>query len=188
MYVFQTNPQVQGSLVNAPVNINVSYYLLVASYSDKWGIYRFVYNGSILYDITKLPYLGKRDSKLHPRLTISTVTQFDVYPQTMFFCNFNVSSKYTPLGTEMEPSYDFTLGIMRTLFKDNRLRIIISANDILHKAQPNSITNINNVRSQKLLNPDSQNITVSVRYNINSFKNAFQKNKANAEEINRIAN
>lgn len=188
MYVFQTNPQVKGSLVNAPINVNASYYLLTTSYSDKWGIYRFSYNGSIMYDVTKLPYLGKKDSNQYPRFTLSTVNQFDVCKQTMLFCNFSTSSKYYSLGTQMRPTYDLTLGIMKTYFKDNRLQIILSANDILHKAQPNSTTYINNVRSQKRLDPDSRNITVSIKYNLNSFRNIFQKNKANAEEINRIIN
>ena len=188
MYILQTNPQVEGSLVNSPVNINASYYLLATSYSDKWGIYRFSYNGAIMYDVTKLPYLGKKDSNLHPRFTLSTVNQFDVCKQTMLFCNFNVSSKYQSLGTQMKPTYDLTLGILKTFFKDNRLQVIISANDILHKALPNSTTNINHVRSQKILDPDSRNITVSIKYNLNSFRNMFQKNKANAEELNRIVN
>lgn len=188
MYVFQTNPQVDGSLVNAPINVNASYYLLTSSYSDKWGIYRFSYNGSIMYDVTKLPFLGKKDNNRHPRFTLSTVNQFDVCRQTMLFCNFRVSSKYQSLGTQMKPAYDLTLGILKTFFKDNRLQIIISANDILHKALPNSITNINNVWSQKLVDTDSRNVTISIKYNLNSFRNIFQKNKANAEELNRIIN
>ncbi|WP_182423697.1 hypothetical protein [Bacteroides intestinalis] len=40
----------------------------------------------------------------------------------------------------------------------------------------------------KLLDPDSQNIMISIKYNLNNFKNVFQKNKANAEEISRIVN
>ena len=161
---------------------------MATSYSDKWGIYRFSYNGAIMYDVTKLPYLGKKDSNLHPRFTLSTVNQFDVCKQTMLFCNCNVSSKDQSLGTQMKPTYDLTLGILKTFFKDNRLQVIISANDILHKALPNSTTNINHVRSQKILDPDSRNITVSIKYNLNSFRNMFQKNKANAEELNRIVN
>ena len=188
MYVFQTNPQVEGSLVNTPINVNASYYLLTTNYSDKWGIYRFSYNGSIMYDVTKLPYLGKENSNLYPHFSLSTVNQFDIYRQTMLFCNCSLSSKYHSLGTQMKSACNLTLGIMKTFFKDNRLQIVISANDILHKSRANSTTHINNVWSQKLLDPDSQSIMVSIKYNLNNFKNVFQKNKANAEEINRIVN
>ena len=188
MYVFQANPQVEGSLVNAPINMNASYYTLSASYSDKWGIYRFAYNSSILYDVTKLSFLGEINGGSHPRLFLSTVNQFDVYKKTMVFCNFNISSKYNSLGTEMKSAYDLSIGLMKTFFKDNRLQIVLSINDILHKAQPNSITNIDNVWSQRILNPDSRNLSISVKYNLNNFRNMFQKNKGNAEEINRIIN
>lgn len=188
MYVFQANPQVAGSLVNTPININASYYTLAANYSDKWGIYRFAYNGSILYDVTKLPFLGEKDRTLRPRFLLATVNQFDVYKKTMAFCNFNITSRYHSLGTEMKPAYDLTIGLLKTFFKDNRLQVILSVNDILHKAQPNSTTNINNVWSQRILNPDSRNVTISIKYNLNNFRNMFQQNKGNAEEINRITN
>ena len=188
MYVFQPNPLVAGSLVNAPININVSYYTLSANYSDKWGIYRFAYNGSILYDVTKLPFLGDKDQTLRPRFFISTVNQFDVYKQTMLFCNFNITSRFNSLGTDMKSAYDLSIGVLRTFFKDNRLQVIVSVNDILHKAQPNSTTSINNVWSQKILDPDSRNVTISIRYNLNKFRNMFQQNKSNIEEKNRITN
>lgn len=188
MYVFQTNPQVEGSLVNTPVNVNASYYTLSANYSDKWGIYRFAYNGSVLYDVTKLPFLGEKGKTLRPRFFLSTVNQFDVCKKTMAFCNFNISSRYNSLGTEMKSVYDLSIGLMKTFFKDNRLQIVFSINDILHKAQANSTTSINNVWSHKTLDPDSRNVSISVKYNLNNFKNVFKKDKGNAEEINRIIN
>lgn len=188
MYEFQVNPQVTGSLVNSPININASHYTLAANYSDKWGIYRFAYNGVILYDVTKLPFLGKKGKTLHPRFILATVNQFDVCKKAMAFCNFNITSQYQSLGTEMKPAYDLSIGLLKTFFKDNRLQVVLSANDILHRAQPNSTTSINNVWSQKTLNPDNRNITVSIKYNFNNFKNIFKQNKDNAEEINRITN
>lgn len=188
MYVFQTNPQVDGSLVNSPININSTYYTLSTSYSDKWGIYRFAYNAAFLYDVTRLTFLEEKNNSFLPRITLSTVNQFDVYKQTMLFCNFNISSKYRSLGTEMKPSYALTLGLTKNFFKDNRLQVTIAANDILHKAIANSTTNINNIRSQRLLNQDSRNATISVVYNLNNFKNVFKKDNGNLEEINRITN
>ena len=188
MYVFQPDAQLKGSLVNAPINIDVSYCTLSASYSDKWGLYRFAYNGSIQYDVTKVPFLGEKNEALHPRFFLSTVNQFDVYKKTMLFCDFNITSKFNSLGTEMKPAYALSLGIMKTFFKDNRLQVVISFNDILHKMTANSTSNINNVWSQKILDPDSRNINISIKYNLNNFKNIFQRNKGNAEELNRIIN
>ncbi len=70
--------------------------------------------------------------------------------------------------------------------KDNKVKI--------GKGVPLIILNEREVRSPselevlKLLDPDSQNIMISIKYNLNNFKNVFQKNKANAEEISRIVN
>lgn len=70
--------------------------------------------------------------------------------------------------------------------KDNKVKI--------GKGVPLIILNEREVRSLselevlKLLDPDSQNIMISIKYNLNNFKNVFQKNKANAEEISRIVN
>lgn len=186
MYVFQSNPLIEGSLINSPININSSYYLLTSSYSDKWGIYRFSYNGSILYDVTRIPYLGTSNNTLHPKFSLSTINQFDIYKQTMLFCNFNIASSFTSLGSKVKPVYNLRLGIMQTFFKDKRLKITISANDLLHKSEADITRYINNVRSQAFLDNDSRNITVSIKYNFNNFKNIFQKNNGSEEEINRI--
>ena len=65
---------------------------------------------------------------------------------------------------------------------------------MIGKGVPLIILNEREVRSLselevlKLLDPDSQNIMISIKYNLNNFKNVFQKNKANAEEISRIVN
>lgn len=75
---------------------------------------------------------------------------------------------------------------MQTFFKDKRLKITISANDLLHKSEADITRYINNVRSQAFLDNDSRNITVSIKYNFNNFKNIFQKNNGSEEEINRI--
>ena len=70
--------------------------------------------------------------------------------------------------------------------KDNKVKI--------GKGVPLIILNGREVRSLseqevlKLLDPDSQNIMISIKYNLNNSKNVFQKNKANAEEISRIVN
>lgn len=186
MYTFQSNPLIEGSLINSPININSSYYLLTSSYSDKWGIYRFSYNGSILYDVTRIPYLGSKDNVLHPKFSLSTVNQFDLYKQTMLFCNFDIASSFTSLGSKVKPVYNLALGIMQTFFKNKRLKITISANDLLRRSEADITRCINNVHSQAFLDNDSRNITISIKYNLNNFKNIFQKNNGNEEEINRI--
>lgn len=72
-------------------------------------------------------------------------------------------------------------------FKDRRLTLIISGNDLFRKSLPNNSTYIYNIESSRTLSPDSRNVTISLRYNINKFKMSFKKNNSNDEEESRIS-
>lgn len=74
-----------------------------------------------------------------------------------------------------------------TFFKDRRLTLIISGNDLFRKSLPNNSTYIYNIESSRTLSPDSRNVTISLRYNINKFKMSFKKNNSNDEEESRIS-
>ena len=186
MCAFHNNPQVPGNIINSPVNVDAHYFILNASYSNKWGIYRFSYNANIHYDATSIPVNRGSESHFKPRFLLSTVNQFDVAPQTMAFCDFSIASSYWSLGNTIKPQYKLRIGIHKTFFADKRLTVTLSANDILRRSNPDSQTEYGNVWSSQQLHLDTRNVTLTVKYNINQFKNVFKKNTNNDEEINRI--
>lgn len=186
MYAFHDNPQVPGNIINSPVNVDARYFILNASYSDKWGFYRFSYNANIHYDATTVPAMGVYKSHFIPRFLLSAVNQFDVAPQTIAFCDFGIASSYWSLGNTIRPQYKLRIGLYKTFFADKRLAITLSANDLLRRSEPDSQTEYGYVWSSQQLNLDTRNVTLTVKYNINNFKNVFKKNTNNDEEINRI--
>lgn len=186
MYVFGQMSEASNILVNRPVNVNVSYWAIRASYSDKFGAYRFAYNGEVHYDLTKIPFLNNLELSNKPRFSVSLVNQFDVTNNLMFFCNLDLTSKYTSLGSTFSDSYNVTVGVYATFFKDKRLTVIVSGNDLLQKAVPNNNSYHYNVESARALYPDNRNLTISLRYNINSYRGLFKKNNVNSDERLRI--
>ena len=124
--------------------------------------------------------------KNKPQFSLSTVNQFDIDKNTMLFCNFNIASSYCSLGTRIGASYDLSIGLYRTFFADKRLTVILSGNDLLAKKNPNSVTSNYTIMSEKFLSPDSRNITLSIRYNLNNFKSLFKKNSLGDIDRRRI--
>ena len=185
MYVFQSSME-DNIIVNRPININVDYLDFRASYSDKFGLFRFAYNGNFHYDMTRLPFLGVKNKK-KAMFAGNFVNQFDVTNHVMLFCNLNIASAYKSLGSSFKAVYGLTLGTYMTFFKDRRLTLIISGNDLFRKSLPNNSTYIYNIESSRTLSPDSRNVTISLRYNINNFKMSFKKNNSNDEEESRIS-
>ncbi len=186
LYTFQPSSMGDNIIVNKPININADYWDLQVSYSDKFGFFRFAYNGNFHYDMTRLPFLGVKE-KNKALFAGNFVNQFDITSHMMLFCNVDVASSYKSLGSSFKPAYGLALGAYMTFFKDKKLTVIVSGNDLLHKATPNSSTRLYNIESSRTLSPDSRSVSVTLRYNINNFKMTFKKNNSNVEEEGRIS-
>ena len=186
LYAFRPSSMGDNIIVNRPTNINADYWDVQMSYSDKFGFFRFAYNGDFHYDMTRLPFLGAKN-KNKALFAGNFVNQFDVTNHVMLFCNVDVASSYKSLGSSFKAAYGLALGAYMTFCKDKRLTIIVSANDLLRKATPDSHTLLYNIESCRTLSPDSRNVSVTLRYNINHFKMSFKKNSSNGEEESRIS-
>ena len=130
LYVFQTSSMGDNIIVNKPINTNVDYFDLRASYSDKFGLFRFAYNGDFHYDITNLPCLGEMNNN-KALFAGNFVNQFDITNHVMLFCNINIASAYKSLGSSFQAAYGLTVGTYMTFCKNKRLTLIISGNDLL---------------------------------------------------------
>ena len=186
VYIFQEMKGHDGILINSPINLDASYLELRLNYSDKFGFYRFAYNGLLHYDTNKTPFILNNVNSNKPELYLSTVNQFDITRRLMLFCNFDMSSSYRSLGTYVHQSFRLSAGIYCSLLKAKQLTIILSVNDILHNNVPNSNTQLYNVKSIRHLSQDTRNVNLTIRYNINNFKTTFKKNNSNEAEVKRI--
>ena len=94
--------------------------------------------------MTRLPFLGVKN-KNKAMFAGNFVNQFDVTNHVMLFCNLNIASAYKSLGSSFKAVYGLTLGTYMTFFKDRRLTLIISGNDLFRKSLPNNSTYIYNL-------------------------------------------
>lgn len=92
LWKFTENSELNGALLNSPVNVDYNTWLFNASYSDKFGIYRFAYNASFRYIPTKIKFL---DTYAHrnPNIAFTLVNQFDITKQMIASIDLSYSSK-----------------------------------------------------------------------------------------------
>ena len=185
MWSFKESDAMENVLINSPSNINYDSWLFNSSYSDAFGKYRFSYNTSVQYIPTKINYLSRSASR-SPQIRFTTINQFVLTPKTLMSINIGYTSKNSFLGVEQKAIYDISFWIRQSFFKNNRLQIILKGEDLLHKAISKSCTTINNVKSATLPNLDSKFIGLTIRYNINGFKNIFNRKNINEDTENRI--
>lgn len=172
-------------LVNSPSNIDHNLWLLNLSYSDAGGIYRFNYETSVKYIPTKISYL-KGNAPVTPQVSLYLVNQFVITPKTLLSLNINLSSKSSYLGVEQNATYDLSFWIKQSFLKDNRLQLILKGNDLLHMVTPKSYIKINNVCSSSIPDFDTRNVSLTIRYVFNEFKDIFNRKNTNIDNESRI--
>lgn len=185
LWKFTERPELNGALLNSPINVDYNTWLFDASYSDKIGIYRFAYNAQYRYIPTKIKFLdayAPKDSKI----TFSMVNQFDITKQTMASVDLSYSSKNGFLGVLESPMYGLSFWIRQCFFMDNRLQIILRGNDLLHKSASKKNVFIDNVKVQTTPNVDSRFLLLTVRYTFNGFKDTFRRLNTNESNQNRL--
>lgn len=172
--------------MNSPVNVDYNTWLFNASYSDKFGIYRFAYNASFRYIPTKIKFL---DTYAHrnPNIAFTLVNQFDITKQMIASIDLSYSSKNGFLGVLESPKYGLSFWIRQNFFKDNRLQIILRGNDLLHKSISKTNVFIDNIKVQTTPDFDSRFLLLTIKYTFNGFKDTFRRlntNESNQKRLN----
>lgn len=185
IWSFNENETFENALTNTPSNINYTTWLFNASYSDKIGIYRFAYDAALRYIPTRIKYLDGYASR-HPQVKLSLVNQLVITPRTVLSLNLAYTSKTGFLGVEDLPTYNLSFWIRQSFLKNKNLQVTLRAEDILHKAIPESFTCIGNVKSNAIPDLDTRFIGLTVKYNFNGFKNIFKRKNTNEETEQRI--
>lgn len=186
LWKFDERPELNGALLNSPINKDYNTWLFNTSYSDKFGIYRFAYNASLRYVLTKIQFLDSYAPR-NPKFFLSMVNQFDITKQMLASIDFSYSSKNGFLGVLEAPRYGLSFWIRQSFFSDNRLQIILRGNDLLHKSLSKSDVKINNIKVETTPDLDSRFLLLTVRYKFNSYQDTFRRlntNESNQKRLN----
>jgi hypothetical protein len=173
------------ALVNKSSNINYNIWQTNFSYSDAISFYRFSYNAMAQYIPTKIRFLDGNASR-KPLFQVSTVNQFVISPKTLVSLNLGFTSATDYLGLKQCAIFDCSFWIRQSFFKENRLQLILKAEDLFHKTTPEVCNNVDYVQSRIVPNIESRYVGLTIRYNFNSFKNKFMRKNTNIDVEQRL--
>ena len=185
LWKVRESPELNGAVLNSPVNFDFNYWLFNAGYSERIGIFRFSYNVAFQYNLAKVDYLDSHAPR-HPKTTVNLVNQFDITPKTLLSIDLAYTSKVGELGVVEEPKYGLSCWMRQCFFKDNRLMVTLQAKDLLHKSYSKKSILMGNIKTQSTPNMDSRYLILSVVYTFNGFKNTLRRENANQENQGRL--
>ncbi len=184
-YLIEQN-QSDGLLYNKVVNLDKASSLdFNASYSLQAGKLQTNLIGYISVPFTKYPYMGetKRNNKTQYQFVTTNMYMFS--PKIFLFGNFLVQSRYSYLNNEFSPTYNLTLGANFILFNGKTI-LTVFANDILRKSEPETFSKWGYINTGQKVVPDSRQIGLKLKINLNKFSNKFKASNSNQEDLIRL--
>ena len=177
--------ELNGAIVNSPVNFDYNYWAFAVGYSKKLGIYRLSYDADLQYTPTKISYLGGHAPR-NPKITLSMLNQFDITPKTLLSINFAYTSKNGYVGVVEAEKFNLSCWVRQCFFKDNRMWVELQVLDLLHKANSKKSVMMNNIKTVSIPDMDSRYVVLTLVYTFNGFKDTFRRVNANAENQGRL--
>lgn len=120
-----------------------------------------------------------------PRYQIVSISQYSIGPALFLFGNFAFDSKHSVFNTLVSPTYRLTAGINWILMK-GKLVLTLFGNDLLYKSEPAITSRYGRVEFGQNSSPDTRMVGISLKYNINGFRNIFKKSNSNQQDLERI--
>lgn len=179
-------PQNNNLLIHKPINLEqVSSLNFNASYALNFGKFQSNIAGVFSYSLAEYPFMGSNKINTKPmfELTASGVYLFST--RAFIFGAFQTKNRYTYINTEFTPTYNLMLGATFKLLKD-KLEMTLFGNNLLNKGYSDAISEYGYVSSGQNVNPDKRMVGVTLKFNINGFKNIFKSSTSSHEDLKRI--
>lgn len=186
VYMIEPSFQNETILLYKPVTISKSSSLdFTANYTFLAGTLTSNLIGYISIPFVKYPYMDKIEQNNIPRYQIVSISQYSIGPALFLFGNFAFDSKHSVFNTLVSPTYRLTAGINWILMK-GKLVLTLFGNDLLYKSEPAITSRYGRVEFGQNSSPDTRMVGISLKYNINGFRNIFKKSNSNQQDLERI--
>lgn len=173
-------------LINRAVNIDKSSSLdFNASYSFAVGKWRSNLIGNISVPFIKYPHQGLEKSNNITQYQFITTNSYMISPKMFLVGNFVAQSRYSYLNNVISPTYNFVLAANFIMLK-GKMIVTVFGNDLLNKSEANNYSEWGYVKTGQDLKPDSRMLGVKLKFNLNKFKNKFEKSESSSEDLERI--
>lgn len=185
-YIIEKDKNNPNMLINRSVNVKKSSSIdFNAFYTISAGRWQSNLIGDISYPFLKYPYQGEIKTNNIPNFQFVTTNTYMVSPKILLMGNFVAQSRYSYLNNVISPTYNLVLAANFVMF-NGKMTLTVFGNDILNRSEPNTYSEWGNVSTGQNLRPDSREIGVSVKINVNKFKSIFNQSESNSEILKRI--
>lgn len=185
-YIIERDKSNPNILINRSVNIKKSSLIdLNAFYSISKGKWQSNLIGNISIPFLEYPYQGEVKTNNIPRFQFVTTNMYMVLPNVFLMGNFMVQSRYSHLNNQMSPTYNLVLVANFVMF-NGKMTLTIFGNDLLKKSQSNTYSEWGNISTGQNLRPNSREIGLSLKFNLNKFKSIFKQSESNSDILKRI--
>jgi hypothetical protein len=186
VYMIEPSSQNENILLNKPVNISKSSLLdFTAIYTLLIGSFTSNLIGNFAIPLVEYPYMGKMEKNNIPLYQFVTINQYPISPTLSLFGNFGFKSKHSSINTVISPTYQLTVGVNWILMKGKTI-LTLFGNDLLYKSEPAIASKYGRVEFGQNSNSDTRMVGITLKYNINGFRNIFKKSNSNQQDLERI--
>lgn len=185
-YLIEPDADNPDLLFNRTVNLDkVTSIDLNTSYSLALGKWRSTLIGDISVPSLKYPYQSETKTNNIPRFQFVTTNTYIVSTNIFLMGNFVAQSRYSYLNNQMSPTYNWVLAANFVLLK-GKMTLTVFGNDLLNRSIPNTYSEWGNVSTGQIPRPDSRQIGIVVKFNLNRFKTKFKQSESNSDVLKRI--
>lgn len=185
-YLIEPDADNSDLLFNRPVNLNRASSLdFNASYNLALGKWRSNLIGNISLPFLEYPFQGTAKTNNIPQFQFVTTNTYIVSPNIFLMGNIVARSRYSHLNNQMSPTYNLVLATNFVIF-NGKMTLTIFGNDLLKRSHPNTYSEWKSVSTGQNVRPDSRQIGIIVKFNLNQFRTKFKQSESNNDVLRRI--
>lgn len=185
-YLIEPDANSSEILFNRTVNLSkAASFDFNASYNLAFGKWNSNLIGNVSVPFLEYPYQGTTKTNNIPKFQFVTTNTYMVSPNIFLMGNFIAQSRYSYLNNQISPTYNLVLAANFIILK-GKMTLTVFGNDLLRKSQPNTYSEWGNVNTGQNVRPDSRQVGVVVKFNLNRFKTKFKQSESNSDVLKRI--
>jgi|WetSurMetagenome_2_1015567.scaffolds.fasta_scaffold29932_1 hypothetical protein len=183
---FYTLPSDSATYIGTWKNFNKQQQLHVIFNAQKrWNIYEPSITAMFMKNIITVPVLNGNERIDQPTWYVDINNYLHFPNDFLVDLEYNYTSKGTIQYFIFKPKHIFNMSVKRSFMKDN-LSVNLSIKDIFRKDIDRYIGNIDNILFSQREDEDRRNISISIVWKFNNYKDNYRGDNAAKDVINRL--
>jgi hypothetical protein len=185
-YLIEPDINNPALLFNRPANLKKASSLDInASYNIAFGKWNANLIGNVSVPFLEYPYQGIIKTNSITKFQLVSTNTYMVSSNIILIGNFVARSRYSYLNNQLSPIYNLVLAA-NFIMLNGKMTLTVFGNDLLKRSLPNTYSEWGNVSTGQNVRPDSRQVGIVVRFNLNRFKSKFKQSDSNSDVLKRI--